>query len=156
MSEDKLSIRNEMAQFDRKNRNFYDELDDQEKKKFSPWLMIRYGSAVQGSAEMQGYYVISCNENLNKNFYDISTKEHKKFQWLLATTVSPGLGNQYHQWIAPKKKTADNKTINFLSKLHPHLKDDDIRLLADINDSAELKAYAREMGWTDKDIKREL
>lgn len=156
MSEDKLSIRNEMAQFDRKNRDFYDELDDQEKKKFSPWLMIRYGSTVQGSPAMQGYYVSSCNENLNKNFYNISTKEHKKFQWLMATTVSPNLGNQYHQWIPPKKKTTDNKAVNFLSKIHPHLKEDEIRLLAEINDPAELKAYAKEMGWTDKDIKREL
>jgi hypothetical protein len=35
MSEDKLSIKNEMSQFDRKNRMFYDELDEQEKNMFS-------------------------------------------------------------------------------------------------------------------------
>ena len=30
---DKLSINNEMTQFDRKNREFYDELTDEERKK---------------------------------------------------------------------------------------------------------------------------
>lgn len=156
MSEDKLSIKNEMAQFDRKNRNFYDDLTDEEKKKFSPWLMIRWGSSVAGNADLQAYYVMSCNERLNKNFYDISTKEHKKLQWLLATTVSPGMGNQYHQWIAPKKKTTDNKAINFLRKLYPHLKEDDIKLMSEINTTDELKAYAKGLGWADKDIKKEL
>jgi hypothetical protein len=32
---DKLNIANEMRQFDRKNRSFYDELTAEEKKKFS-------------------------------------------------------------------------------------------------------------------------
>ena len=43
---DKLSIGNEMAQFDKKNREFYDNLTPEEKKKFSNFLMIRYGSSV--------------------------------------------------------------------------------------------------------------
>jgi hypothetical protein len=156
MSEDKLSIKSEMAAFDRKNRAFYDSLTDEEKKKFSPFLMIRYGATVSGNPDLQAYYLMSCNERLNKNFFDINTAQHKKLQWLLATTVSPGMGNQFHQWIAPKKKTTDNKGIKFLRELHPHLKEDDLKLLSDINDKDELKNYARGLGWTDKDIKKEL
>lgn len=157
MSDDKLSIKNEMAQFDRKNRQFYDSLNDEEKKKFSPFLMIRYGSTVAGSADLQTYYLMSCNENLNKNFFDINTTQHKKLQWLMATTVSPGMGNQYHQWIAPKKKGAgDNKAVKFLSEIYPHLKDDDIKLLAELNDKDDLKHMARELGWDDKRIKSDL
>jgi len=156
MSEDKLNIRNEMAQFDRKNRDFYDSLNDEEKKKFAPFLMIRWGSAVGGNADLQAYYVMSCNENLNKHFFDISAAKHKKLQWLLATTVSPGMGNQYHQWIKPKSKTTDNKNVKFLRELHPHLKEDDLRLLAELNTKEELKEYAKGLGWADKDIKKEL
>ena len=55
---DKLNIANEMRQFDRKNRNFYDELTAEEKKKFSNYLMIRWGSAVEGSRELQEFYEI--------------------------------------------------------------------------------------------------
>jgi hypothetical protein len=156
MSEDKLSIKNEMAQFDRKNRAFYDSLSDEERRKFSPYLMIRWGSSVGGSADLQAYYVMSTNERLNKYFFDVNTAQHKKLQWLLSTTVSPGMGNQYHQWIAPKKKTTDNKSVNFLRNLYPHLKEDEIKLLSEINDKDDLKTYARGLGWADKDIKRDL
>ena len=154
--EDKLSIRNEMAQFDRKNRNFYDELDEQEKKKFSPFLMIRYGATVTGNPDLQAYYLMSCNERLNKHFFDVNTTQHKKLQWLLASTVSPGMGNQYHQWIKLGKKTTDNKNVKFLRELYPHLKEDDLKLMADLNDKDDLKAYAKGLGWADKDIKKEL
>jgi hypothetical protein len=153
---DKLSIKNEMAQFDRKNRAFYDDLTDEEKKKFSPYLMIRYGSTVVGSADLQAYYLMSCNERLNKNFFDINTTHHKKLQWLMATTVSPGMGNQYHQWIAPKKKENNNKAAKFFRELYPHLKEDDIKLLTELNDKDDLKRMARELGWDDKRIKSDL
>lgn len=156
MSEDKLSIKSEMTAFDRKNRGFYDSLDDQEKKKFSPFLMIRYGATVTGNADMQAYYLMSTNERLNKNFFDVNTAQHKKLQWLLATTVSPGLGNQYHQWIASKKKENNNKAAKFFREQYPHLKEDDIKLLTDINDKDDLKRMAKELGWDDKRIKSDL
>lgn len=151
---DPLDIKNEMAQFDRKNRDFYDSLDEQNKKKFAPFLMIRWGSSVGGSVDLQAYYLMSCNENLNKNFFEIGAAKHKKLQWLLATTVSPGMGNQYHQWITPKKKGAgDNKAVKFLKELYPELKEDEIKLLAQINTKDDLKTHAKSMGWDDKKIK---
>jgi hypothetical protein len=153
---DKLTIQNEMLQFDKKNRNFYDDLTDDEKKKFPPFIMIRWGADVQGSSELQAYYLMSVNERLNKHFFDISGKEHKKFQWLLCTTVSPGMGKQYHKWLAAKKKTSDNKAEKFFSEIYPHLRDDEIKLLAEINDKNELKQLARAHGWDDKRIKSDL
>jgi len=154
---DKLHISNEMLKFDLKDRNFFDSLEDDEKKKFSPFLMIRWGAAVEGSSELQSYYLVSCNERLNKNFFDISTSQHKKLQWLLATTVSPGMGKQYHKWLAAKKKeTASNKAEKFLSEIYPALKPDEIKLLAQINDKDDLKRLAREHGWDDKRIKSDL
>jgi hypothetical protein len=154
---DKLNIANEMLQFDKKNRNFYDELTDEERKKFAPFLMIRWGSDVQGSAELQAYYLMSTNERLNKNFFDISSTQHKKFQWLLATTVSPDMGKQYHKWLAAKKKeTANNKAEKFLAELFPTARADEIKLLAQLNSKDDLKQLARSNGWTDEQIKKEL
>ena len=69
---DKLNIANEMRQLDRKNRNFYRELTDEERKKFSNYLMIRWASCVEGSREMQEFYLISTNERLNKHFFNIN------------------------------------------------------------------------------------
>ena len=156
MSEDKLSIKSEMSALDRKDRNFYDSLTDEEKKKFSPFLMIRYGATVSGNPDLQAYYVMSCNERLNKHFFDVNTTQHKKLQWLMATTVSPGMGNQYHQWIKLGKKANDNKNIKFLRELYPHLKEDDLKLMSELNDKDDLKAYAKGLGWAEKDIKKEL
>ena len=155
--EDKLSIKSEMAAFDRKNREFYDSLSDEEKKKFSPFLMIRYGATVTGNADLQAYYLMSCNERLNKNFFDVNATQHKKLQWLLATTVSPGMGNQYHQWLAAKKReTGNNKAKKFLRELRPDLGEDDIELLSEINNKDDLKQYAKSLGWDDKRIKSDL
>lgn len=154
---DKLNIGNEMAQFDLKNRDFYDELTDEEKKKFSPFLMIRWGATVEGSADMQAYYLMSVNERLNKNFFDISTSQHKKLQWLVATTVSPGMGKLRHTWLAAKKKDpTNNKANKFLRGLYPHMKDDEIELLGRLNSTADLKRLAKEHGWDDKRIKTDL
>jgi len=156
-SPDKLYIGYEMEQFDKKNRDFYDELSEEEKKKFSPFLMIRWGADVQGSADLQAYYLMSVNERLNKNFFDISTTQHKKFQWLMATSVSPGMGKQYHKWLAAKKKdSANNKAEKFLAELYPELRYDEIKLLARINSKDDLKQLAKQHGWDDKRIKSDL
>ena len=142
---DKLSIQNEMLQFDSKNRTFYDELTVDEKKKFSNFLMIRYGSSAQGSRDLQEFYLISTNERLNKHFF--STNKHPKLQWLCATTVSPGMGTQRHQWIAPKKKEPGASGIRKqLFELYPHLKDDELNLMAEINTKKDIDAYLKAIG----------
>lgn len=152
---DKLNINNEMRQFDLKNRGFYDDLTAEEKKKFSNYLMLRWGSAVQAQTNIQQYYVMSLNENLNKHFFDLS--KHPKLQWLCATTVSPGVGTFKHQWIAPKKREGgDSKATKFLKEMFPHLKDDEIELLRSINTKDDLKQLARDHGWDDKRIKSDL
>jgi len=147
---DKLSIQNEMSEFDRKNRSFYDELTDEERKKFSNYLMIRWGSNVAGSKEIQEYYVQSCNHYLNKHFFAIN--RHPKLQWLSATAVSPGMGTQRHHWIAPKKKdTGSNEIKKQLLELFPNMKASDIDTLAAITDKKEIKEYLRERGRDSKD-----
>jgi hypothetical protein len=142
---DKLTIANEMRQFDRKNRSFYDELTPEEKKKFSNYLMIRWGSAVEGNYMDQAVYVISCNENLNKHFFDIS--KHPKLQWLCATTVSPGWGDKRHPWIAPKKKEAGmSAKRKALIAIYPQYKDDEIDVMCQITTQKEIDEYNRQAG----------
>jgi len=142
---DKLSISNEMAVFDRKDRQFYDSLTDDERKKFSNYLMIRYGSSVQGSSDLQEFYLIATNERLNKHFFNIN--KHPKLQWLCATTVSPGMGTQRHQWIAPKKKEPGASGIRKqLAEIYPHLKNDELELMAEINTKKDIDAYFKASG----------
>lgn len=152
---DKLNIANEMRAFDTKDRRFYRDLTDEERKKFSTYLMIRWGSSVQGSTELQQYYLLSCNENLNKHFFDLA--KYPELQWLAATTVSPGMGSFRHDWIKQKKREgSNNKAVKFLRQIFPEYKEDELELLAKINTTEDLKQLAREHGWDDRRIKAEL
>ena len=152
---DKLSINNEMAQLDTKNRKFYDELNEEERKKFSTYLMLRYAASVEGGPDIQEWYLRVTNERINANFFDLG--KHPKLQWLLCTTVSPDMGRQRHYWQASKKKEGSNsKALKFLTKLYPHLRSDELELLAELNDTKELKALAKTMGMSDSEIKKDL
>ena len=152
---DKLSINNEMAQLDTKNRAFYDELNEEERKKFSTYLMLRYAASVEGGPDIQEWYLRVTNERINANFFDLG--KHPKLQWLLCTTVSPAMGRQRHYWQASKKKEGSNsKALKFLTKLYPHLRTDELELLAELNDAKELKTVAKTMGMSDSEIKKDL
>ena len=141
----KLDIGNEMRQFDRKNRNFYDELTEEERKKFSSFLMIRWGSSVEGSRDLQEFYLIATNERLNKNFFALH--RHPKLQWLLATTVSPDIGTPRHNWIPNKKKqSGDAKKRKQLMEIFPQYKDDEIDVMMQVVTEKEIKEHLRQMG----------
>jgi len=151
---DKLSIQNEMRQFDTKNREFYDELTDQERKKFSSYLIMKYGASVDSEPDFQEWYLRATNDRVNLHFFDIN--RHEKLQWLLCTTVSPNLGLQRHYWQPSKKKEGDNKVYKFLAELYPDMKNKDLELLASVTTKDELKQTALSMGYTDSDIKKVL
>jgi len=142
---DKLHIGNEMRQLDLKNRDFYDSLDAEERKKFSTFLMLRWSSCVEGSQELQEYYVQSCNHYLNKHFFTLS--RHPKLQWLCSTAVSPGMGTSRHNWIAPKKKEAGaGAKRKALAAMFPHYKDDEIDVMMQIVTQKEIDAYHKSAG----------
>lgn len=144
-----------MAQLDTKNRKFYDELNEEERKKFSTYLMLRYAASVEGGPDIQEWYLRVTNERINANFFDLG--KHPKLQWLLCTTVSPAMGRQRHYWQASKKKEGSNsKALKFLTKLYPHLRSDELELLVELNDAKELKALAKTMGMSDSEIKKDL
>lgn len=134
-----------MKMFDRKVRSFYDDLTLDERKKFSNYLMIRWGSAVEGPQDLQEYYVISTNERLNKHFFNVG--KHPKLQWLMATSVSPDTGSHRHPWIAPKKKQAGaSAKRKALVAMYPHYKDDEIDVMLQIVSDKEIKQYSKDAG----------
>jgi len=153
---DKLSLNNELKQLDHKNRDFYDELDDTEKKKFSTYLMMKYSANVEGDPDLQEWYLRASNERVNKNFFDLG--QHPKLQWLLCTSVSPNMGSHRHYWLSNKKVDIPKKTkvIKFLTKLYPYMKEDEIHLLSQINDDADILELAQKLGLSDQEIKKEL
>lgn len=149
-----LQINDEMRAYDRKDRSYYDNFTDEDRKKFSTYLMLRYGASVTGSGDLQAYYLLAVNERVNKNFFDLN--KHTKLQWLMCTTVSPGMGAQSHYWLGTKKKEGNSKASKFLAKLYPNLKQDELDVLVAINDTKSLKLLGQKLGMDDKTIKKEL
>ena len=150
---DKLSINNEMRVLDNKHRAFMDELTEEERKKFSPYIIMRYAASVEGAADFQEWYLRATNERVNQNFFDVGSR-HAKLQWLLCTTVSPNMGTQRHYWIAPKKNESGNsKAAKLLKQLYPNLKADEIDLLVKINNPKDIQQLAKAHGFEDRDIK---
>lgn len=148
---DRLDIRNEMAAFDRKDRSFYDSLTDEEKKKFSTYLMLKWGSAVQGNKDLEAYYLRAVNENVNINFFDLN--RHPKLQWLSCTTVSPGMGVQRHYF--PKSGgQSSNVCLKFLKMIRPTEKVEDLELLVQLNDQRHFEDLARKYGWSEEEIRK--
>jgi len=155
---DKLNINNEMRQLDLKNRNFYDELTPEERKKFSTFILLRWASAVSMSGhssvsndELASFYVQVANQRVNRNFWLLN--QHPKLQWQLLTTISPGARVNKHEWIAFKKKTSKNKRAELFLSLHPHISFEEAELLSNITSDAELTEQLKNLGWDDKKIK---
>ena len=151
-----LYIGNEMAAYDRKDRDYYDKFTDEEKKQFSTYLMLRYGASVGGNKDLQAYYLMATNKYVNKHFFDLN--KHTKLQWLMCTTVSPNMGNQFHYWLAAKKKEgkSTNKLRKVVAELYPNMKSDEMDMFMSMNTEKEIKEYCKELGWDDKRIKSEF
>jgi hypothetical protein len=153
----KLYIGNELRALDLKVRDYYDSMDEKEKKDLAPYQFIRWGATVEGTADVQAYYLMSANERLNKHYFDISAAQHKKLLWLLATTISPGMGAQRHTWLAGKRRdSSNNKNEKLLREIYPTAKVDEIELMAQLNDKSDLRELARNHGWDDTRIKEYL
>ncbi len=155
----KLNMFDALRAMDQKNRGFYDALNDEEKKGFAPFVMVRWASAVNHPiAEMDEYYLQATNLRFNENMLSLMSGEtkHPKLAWLLATTVSPGMGAMKHQWIGYKKKEKSKTSSNvrkFIIETFPTLNDDEVELLLSIVDKKQIKQYAIDLGYDDKAIK---
>jgi len=88
-----------LAAIDKKDYAYYDRLTEEQKKKFVPFMMTHWMSAVKGNSNLQQYYIMSTSEYANKYLFNENVQKHPKLQWLMLCASSPGLGKQFHQWI---------------------------------------------------------
>ncbi len=88
-----------LAAMDKKDYGYYDRLTDEQRKKFVPFMMTHWMSAVKGNADIQGYYLQSTEYHANKYLFNENIQKHPKLQWMMLCAASPGIGKQFHQWI---------------------------------------------------------
>lgn len=146
-----LDIKRELAAIDLRNYEFYDSLSDQERKEFSPYVLMRYISNVNGDREIQEWFLEMTNELINKNFWNL-TKEHKALLWKLFAAT--GIGTKfYHPYLAAGKKEKANKIEKLLCEMYPAMKMSDIKLLASMMDKNDCNELFDKMGFDKKQRK---
>ncbi|BDR25829.1 hypothetical protein RVBP17_1280 [Pseudomonas phage sp. 30-3] len=138
----------ELQALDYNDRDFYDKLTDEQKKVFSSWIIMRYSSNIIGDNADWG--LIMTNDIVNVDFSLMY--KHPKLQWMLLSLCGTGRKEQ-RKWIAPNKKKKKNPRKEFIFKIHPNAKDDEIDMLADLYTDAELKDIMLSYGYEDKEIK---
>lgn len=147
----KLDIQRELRAVDQKNYNFYDNLTDEEKKAFSPYILMRYTSNVQLDKDIQEWFVEMTNECVNKNHWDLS-KNHKALLWKLFAATGTGI-NCYHPYLAASKKEKINKIEKLLAEIYPSKKIEDIKLLAYMMSKEDRDELFDKMGFDKKQRK---
>lgn len=151
MATAKLDIKRELGAVDQKNYNFYENLTDEERKAFSPYILMRYTASVQGDRDIQEWFVEMTNEMVNKNHWDLS-KDHKALLWKLFAATGAGV-NCYHPYLAAGKKEKANKIEKLLAQLYPAMKMADIKLMAKMMDKKDITELFDKMGFDKKQRK---
>ncbi len=129
---------NALAALDRKDYSYLDNLTDEQQKKFVPFMMTHWMSAVKATGGIQAYYLRSVNYHANTHLFNERVKNHAKLQWLMLCAASPGVGKQFHQWIpnisakvSSFSEPAKAKDIKeYYKKIYPKSSDSDLSELA--------------------------
>ena len=127
-----------LTAMDKKDYEYYDRLTEEQQKKFVPYMMTHWMSAIKGSGDVQGYYLRSVDYHANKHLFNEYVQKHPKLQWYMLCASSPGLGKQFHQWIphlgskvTSLKEPAKAKEIKeYYTKIYPKVDSDDIDEIA--------------------------
>lgn len=146
-----LDIKRELRAVDTKDYSFYENLTDDERKAFNPYILMRYTSNVQGDREIQEWFVEMTNEFVNKNHWDLS-KNHKALLWKLFAATGAGV-TCYHPYLAAGKKEKANKIEKLLAELYPAMKMDEIKMLAKMMDKKDINELFDKMGFDKKQRK---
>lgn len=145
---DKLPLNDVLNAIDRRDFDWYSNLSDDMKKKWSSWLFVRYTSSVKGSGASDA--LLNTNEFVNKYYTDLY--KHDELMWKLMCLTGTGK-KQYHEWIKPPTSTKKkDKVSEFVSEIFPHMKSDEIELYRKLNSDDDIKRMAIDMGMLDKDV----
>ncbi len=113
---------------DTRNKQFYENLTEEEQKGFAAWLVMRYlSSAESATPEIIEHYLIMTNELVNTNFSEL--KNHPELLWKLMSVV--GIGKSVkHPYVAPGKgkKKKSNAFKAWLHEQYNHLSEQEIDL----------------------------
>jgi hypothetical protein len=147
----KLDIKRELEAVDLKKYKFYENLTDEERKVFSPYILMRYTSNVQGDKDIQEWFLEMTNETVNKHHWTLS-KNHKGLLWKLFAASGAGI-KCYHPYLAAGKKEKAVKIEKLLCTLYPSMKLSDIKNMSAMMDKKDIEELFDKLGFDKKQRK---
>jgi len=149
----KLDIKKTLSALDKRDHDYYNNLTSEEKKLFSPFILMRFSSNVNSNQDIQEWFVETTNEYVNKNYF-LLARNHKGLLWKLY--ASTGIGNIYfHPYIGLNR--AENNKENFtkietlIANMNPGMKMSDVRLLIKLMTKEDIKELLDGYGFDNKE-----
>jgi hypothetical protein len=145
-----LPIDQVMTAVDLRKGDYYNKLGPDELKSLSTYMAQRWGSQVQGTQDLQEYYLTTVNDLSNLDYIAVGSA-HDELRW--RTLALCGIGHKMrHEFIPPKGAKKDKLTA-WLIEQFPSMDDEEIELFRTLNGNDVLEdiAVAKNMG--NKDLK---
>jgi hypothetical protein len=146
-----LDIKRELNAVDKRDYDFYDKLSDEEKKEFSPYILMRYVANVQGDTDTQEWFLEHTNEHVNKHHWVLS-KNHKALLWKLFAGCGTGV-TAYHPYLKASTKEKAVKIEKLLAELYPAMKLREIKQWAKMLTKEDKEELFDKMGFDKKQRK---
>lgn len=147
----KLSLDATLQALDRRDLGYYDGLTPEEKKGYSPFILMRYMSSVSPQSSMQSYAVLATNDLVNIGFFSLG--KHPELQHMLMCLA--GLGRkQYRPYVGSKNARSKTRVVDeFLMSLHPGINDVELGILRSQHDADSLRELGQDAGLSKSEIK---
>jgi hypothetical protein len=134
---------------DKKKYEYYDNLTEEQKKKFVPYMLTHWMSQVKSNSDVQSYYIQSVNYHTNLNLFNENVQKHPKLQWLMLCASSPNLGKQFHQWIPHlserigklRDKAKEKEVSEYFKKVYSKANEKDIKQISKIFTEEQNKKF---------------
>lgn len=129
-----------LAAIDRKDYGYYDRLTEEQKQKFTPYMLVIFLSSVAGKIELQQYHLLSTNEFANRYLFNDQIQDHPKLQWLMLCASGLGKGKQFHSYISSikesitslKEKATIKDIKEYYKKANKNISDNDLEEISRI------------------------
>lgn len=146
----KLDLTAVLSALDRQDLEFYSRLSDDEKKSYTPLILMRYMSSLTDQNQNSAYAILATNDLVNIGFWNLS--KYPELQHMLLCLS--GLGKkQYRTWLSTKKSKKSSKILNWLTEQYPHFNDLELEIFISKFTKDTWKEYLEQHGLDDKEVK---
>lgn len=152
-SEKLLNNKDVLENIDIRNASYYDTLTDEQKKEFSPFIIMKMASSVEDKSKLDTiYHYIKLANVVNINLWDPIMKSHQKLQWLLLSIV--GCGKKvYHPWINVTNNRNNKSKIDLLiERRYPGINRMELKLLKKKLSKDDIIEIMHRFGMQDSDM----